>query len=113
MRLRDDQTGTAAAEFAVAVPAALLVLLLAVGALGASSRQVRLEQAAAQAARLVARGESDDRARSAASRLVDGVRLTPRSEGDIACIDVTAPHGMPLPLPPLRATSCALTGFVP
>ena len=58
-----DDRGSVVAEFAVALPAVALVLLLGAGALGACAQQVRLQDAAADAARLVARGESDARAR--------------------------------------------------
>jgi Flp pilus assembly protein TadG len=53
------------AEFAVALPAVVLVLVLGVSALSAAGRQVRLQDAAADAARLVGRGEDPARAGSA------------------------------------------------
>ena len=46
-----DDRGSVVAEFAVALPAVVLVVLLGVGALGASATQVRLQDAAADAAR--------------------------------------------------------------
>ena len=45
-RLGDDR-GSVVAEFAVALPAVLVVLLVGVGALAAASRQVRLQDAVA------------------------------------------------------------------
>ena len=110
MSLRHDQRGTVAAEFAVVVPAVVLVVLLTVGALAAVTRQVRLEHAAAQSARLAARGETDDRVHAAAQTLIDGVRIAVRSDGDFVCVDATVPAAGALPLPPLRSTSCALAG---
>jgi Flp pilus assembly protein TadG len=110
MRLRHDQRGSVAAEFAVIVPAVVLVVLLAVATLAAGGRQIRLEQAAAQGARLAARGEPDDRVREVVAALVDGVRVTVRTEGEFACVDASAPNAAPLALPPLRATGCALAG---
>lgn len=109
MRRRDD-AGTATAEFAVAVPAAVIVLALTVGAMGASGRQVRLEHAAAQAARLSARGEPAERARSAVTALVSGGVVDLIHDGDVVCADVSAPAGIPLPFGPLHARSCALAG---
>lgn len=106
MSLIRDERGTTTAEFAVVVPAAVLIVALAAGTLQAVGRQVRLEQGAAQAARLAARG--DDGAR--ASLGVSGAAVSVRHEGDLVCADATAPTGVPLPLPPLRATSCALAG---
>ncbi len=108
-RWRDD-AGAAAAEFAVAVPAVVLVLALAVGAVTVSGRQVRLEQAAVQASRLAARGESADRVGQAASRLLDGVRISIGPEGDIVCVTASVAARTVLPLPDLRTSACALAG---
>ncbi len=110
MSVRRDDRGSVTAEFAVVVPAALFVVLLVVAALLAAGTQVRLEHAAAQAARLVARGEDDSRARSAVTAAVTGARLVIRHEGDLVCAVTTAESGVPLPVPPLRAESCALAG---
>ncbi|NNH05284.1 hypothetical protein HLA99_15670, partial [Microbacterium ulmi] len=51
------ERGSATAEFAIALPAVGLVLLLGAGALAAGATTVRLQDAAADAARLAARGE--------------------------------------------------------
>ena len=110
MSLVRDERGTAAAEFAVVVPAVVLVVVLAAGTLQAVGRQVRLEQGAAQAPRLAARG--DDGARVIAGLGIAGAGVSVRREGELVCADATAPAGVPLPLPPLRATSCALAGGV-
>lgn len=108
--LHRDDRGSVAAEFAVVVPAVVLVVLLAVTTLAAAGRQVRLEQAAAQGARLAARGEGHDRVRAAVAALVEGVSVAIRSDGEFACVDATVAQAVPLPLPPLRATGCALAG---
>lgn len=110
MSLRRDERGSVAAEFAVVVPAVVLVVLLTVTTLAAAGRQVRLEQAAAQGARLAARGESDDRVRAVTAALIDAASVSIRSDGEFACVDATASPGVPLPLPPLRATGCAVAG---
>ncbi|MFT4157172.1 MAG: TadE/TadG family type IV pilus assembly protein, partial [Microbacterium sp.] len=55
-RIGDDR-GAVAAELAIALPAVVLTLLLGAGALGTAARQVALQDAAADAARLIARGE--------------------------------------------------------
>ena len=65
-----DDRGSVVAEFAIALPAVALVLLLGAGTLGACARQVRLQDAAADAARLVARGETHARASSAVTAAV-------------------------------------------
>lgn len=110
MRLRRDDRGSVAAEFAVVVPAAMLLVLLAVAALAAAGTQIRLEHAAAQAARLVARGDDHGRASAAVAAAVGGASLDVRADGDLTCATVTASHSIPLPLPPLTAEACALSG---
>ncbi|EZP25188.1 TadE family type IV pilus minor pilin [Microbacterium oleivorans] len=106
--MRRDERGSVAAEFAVTVPAVVLVIVMAVSALSVGGRQGRLEHAAAQAARLAAREEPADRVRAAATALASGASVTTRRDGDLVCVDLTAAAGVPLPLPKLRASSCAL-----
>lgn len=110
MSARGDR-GSATAEFAVIVPAVVLLIALTVGGLAAAGRQVRLEQGAAQAARLAARGESDARVAGVVAAIAEGaaVRSVERG-GELACVTTTAPAGLPLPLPVLSARSCALSG---
>ncbi|MFT4050928.1 MAG: TadE family type IV pilus minor pilin [Microbacterium sp.] len=108
--MRGDR-GSATAEFAVVAPAVVLVIALAAGALAASGRQVRLEQGAAQAARLAARGESDARVDGIVAAVADGVVSAVSTEGDLVCVTASAPASVPLlPLPDLTARSCALSG---
>lgn len=106
-RLGDDR-GSVVAEFAVALPAVILVLLLGVGALGASARQVRLQDAAADAARLIARGDSQARAIAVVASVGAGSRATVSSREDLVCVTATAPASIPGIT--LTATSCALAG---
>ncbi len=109
MTRRRDERGSVTAEFAVVVPAVVLVIALTAGTLAAAGRQVRLEQAAAQAARLAARGESADRVGVVVAALAGEATMTIRMEGDLVCVDTSAPAQVPLPLPPLQASSCALS----
>ncbi|KHK95356.1 hypothetical protein LK09_19430 [Microbacterium mangrovi] len=97
-----------AAEFAVAVPAVLLVLALSAAALGACSRQVRLQDAAADAARLVARGDSMARAQNAVAGAAPDARLEVSRPGDLVCAQASAPSGIPFTGFGLTARSCAL-----
>lgn len=101
--------GSVTAEFAVVVPAVVLVVALTAGTLSAAGHRVRLEQAAAQAARLVARGEGDDRAAAVVAAIAGRAEASVRRDGDLVCVEVTAAPSLPLPLPPLRAQSCALS----
>lgn len=81
-RVRLREAGMATAELAVSLPALLLVLGLALGAVSAANRQLRCAEAAAVAARAVARGDGPEQARaSAAGHLPDGAVLTIASSG--------------------------------
>ena len=60
------EDGMVTAELAVALPTAVVVLLAAISALLAVGTQLRCTDAAATAARLVARGEATGAARAAA-----------------------------------------------
>jgi hypothetical protein len=101
-------SGAVAAEFAVVLPAILLVVLLGVGALGAGARQVRLQDAAADAARLLARGDDPGRAHALVASAGGSASIEPR--GDLVCVIARAPAPLALPLPELTVTSCALAG---
>ena len=110
MIVRGDDRGSVTAEFAVVVPAVVLVIALTAGTLAAAGRQVRLEQAVAQAARLAARGESDARVGEIVSAVAGGTVDAVLTEGDLVCLSASAPARLPLPVPDLRARSCALSG---
>ena len=103
--------GSVAAELAVALPAALLALLFGVGALNAAAVQVSLQDAAADAARLLGRGESAGRAADAVRATAPGARLSTRDAGDLVCattaLDMRVGRLISIPL---RASSCALAG---
>ncbi|WP_194396039.1 TadE family type IV pilus minor pilin [Microbacterium atlanticum] len=106
-RRHGDDRGSVAAEFAVALPAVVIVLLVGVGALAASSRQVRLQDAVADAARLSARGESASRAHEAVGAAVAGASVEVASRGDLVCVAASAPALLGLRV---TAEGCALAG---
>jgi Flp pilus assembly protein TadG len=89
--------GMVTAELAVAIPTVVVVLAAAVTLLLAVAAQLRCTDAAATAARLVARGESVGAATSAA-RAIAGqhaqVRMT--SSAGAVSVDVRVPAGVPL-----------------
>lgn len=103
-----SERGSVTAEFAVVLPAVVLVVLVGVAALGAGARVVRLQDAAADAARLVARGEAVERAYSVVAAAGGSARVETR--GDLVCVVASAPVPLALPIPELSATSCALAG---
>ncbi len=68
------------------MPAVLIVLAACLAGLQATTQQGRLQQAAAMAARSVARGE----AVGAASALVPGSTLRVEHRGELACVTASA-----------------------
>ncbi|MCK2037599.1 hypothetical protein KZC51_15825 [Microbacterium sp. SSW1-49] len=100
-----------AAELAVALPVVVLTLALGAGALGAAARQVALQDAAADAARMLGRGESDDAAARIVSGAVPGAGLSSSRGDELVCATTSADAeiGGVIRLP-LMARSCALDG---
>jgi hypothetical protein len=102
-----DSTGAITAEFAVVLPAVVLVLGCSLGAIGLGGEQLRLQGAAFDAARLLGRGDSGalDRVRAVAP----DARLSVRSAGVVVCADVSAPVALGvLSGIVLHASACAL-----
>jgi hypothetical protein len=94
------------AELAVALPAVVLVLACCLSGMAAAGQQLRLTDAAALAARTLARGGDPQ---ALVARLVPGAHVSRNADGDLACATLTMPAGGPLPLT-LTARSCALGG---
>jgi len=110
-RILDADRGSVAAELAIALPAALLVLALCVGALAAAATQVCLQDAAADAARRLSRGESQARATRAVTDVVDGSRVAAHYGGELICVTAAVDLRVgTLIRVPLTASSCALNG---
>lgn len=87
--LRQDDGG-AAAELAVATPAVMVVLTLCLGALTAGVTQLALADAAADAARAIARGDDLVLAEGRVHEVDPAASLTV-SEEELVCVDVRAP----------------------
>lgn len=101
-----DERGAVTAEFAVALPAVVVVLALGVGILGSAAATVRLQHAVTESARLLGRGDADalagvaDRGGSASVERQDG----------LVCVAAVAPVPGGLPLSAVTARACALDG---
>ncbi len=95
------------AEFAIAMPAAVLVLAFGLGARATGARQVLLQDAAADGARLWARGESAERVGDAVRATVADASITLDRRGGLVCLTVSAPAPLPV-IGRLSATGCAL-----
>lgn len=104
-RLAAEQ-GSVTAEFAVAVPAIVLVLAISVAGVGASVQSVRLQGAASAAAREAGRGDGI----AVVGRLVPGATALRWSEGDLECVRLSAAAAFGPVVFPLSAEACALGG---
>lgn len=98
--------GAVTAEFAIALPAAAIVLVLGAGVLAAGATGVRLQDATADAARLAARGEPSDRVVAAVTDAVPGAVAAIEDRGDLVCVTSSAR----VVWTSVAATSCALAG---
>lgn len=98
------------AEFAITLPAVALVLAVGLGALGLGGRQLLLQDAAAAAARTVARGEGAEAARSRANAIASGVRVQLGERSGLHCATVSADGAVLglLGVVTLTASSCSL-----
>ena len=111
-RLRGER-GSVTAEFAAVVPAVILVLACCLAAMQLASQQLRLQDAAAGAARMVARGESYAAATRQVAQLVPGAQLSRESRGAMLCVQASVSGsivGGLMGAITVTARSCALAG---
>jgi hypothetical protein len=93
---RPSERGSVTAETAVALPALVVVLALAMWAVGAVTAQLRCVDAARLGARAVARGESAQVSRAAALEAAPrGATVTVRRQGDLVVVQVRARARLP------------------
>jgi hypothetical protein len=105
-RFRADR-GTVTAEFAVVLPAVVLVLVIAVGALQLAAEQLRLQDAVAVAARLLGRG--DPGANEVVREVSPAARLTVSDRGALVCVDARQPASLGIVVvATLTASACSL-----
>jgi hypothetical protein len=105
-RFRADG-GAVTAEFAAAMPAVVLVLACALGAIGLGGEQLRLQGATFEAARLLGRG--DGGALATIRSVSPDATLSTRTSGVAICADASATVSLGvLSGIELHATSCAL-----
>lgn len=100
--------GAVTAELAVGLPVVVLVLGACLGGLGVATTQLRAHDAAADAARLLGRGEPLASAERVIERTVPGGRLAVSRPDELVCASVAVEQR--LLLVPLTVTgrSCAL-----
>jgi Flp pilus assembly protein TadG len=105
-RFRDDR-GSVTAEFAAVLPAVVLILGCALGAMQLAAEQLRLQGADADAARLLGRG--DPGARGLLLAVNPDATLVVRSSGNLVCADAHAPASIGILLGvSITASACAL-----
>jgi Flp pilus assembly protein TadG len=111
-RLRGGH-GSVTAEFATALPAVVLVLGCCLGAIQVVGHHVRLTDAAADAARALARGDDEARVSGLVATSVESAVLRTSRRGEFVCALLSSPAA-PGPLAgfgiKLEASSCALAG---
>ena len=100
------------AEFAIALPAVVLLLGLSLGAVSISGGQVQAQGAAADAARAAARGDATSTVTERLDRQLPGAILRSWRDGDLVCASVELAVSGPAALLGIRpeASSCALAG---
>lgn len=104
-----DERGSVTAEFAVALPAVLLVLMLAIGSIMLATQRLALTSAAAQMARLEARGDA-----GSASTVLGGIAMRGgvavhrSAQGPLHCVTLSAsPAGGALSAIQISGRGCA------
>ncbi len=110
--MRRSERGSVVAEFAVAMPAVLLVLATAFGGLQLAGVQLRAQDAAADAARSYARGDPAGVVAARLARQVPGAGVTRIGRADLVCARVSVAPAGPIARFGIRvsAESCAMAG---
>ncbi len=101
------ERGSITAEFAIVLPAVMVVLLLVIAAVLLSAQQLTLTAAAGDVARLEARGDTSA-AQQRLLRLPHAVTVQRSSRAAVYCVSLTAhPGAGPLAAISLGASACA------
>jgi hypothetical protein len=104
-----DEHGSAVAEFAIALSAVLLVLGMVLGGIQLGALQVRLQDAASDAARSLGRGDSAASLAARLSRQVPGAHWSSTRSATLVCahLEASAAGAAALLGLTVSATSCA------
>jgi len=101
------------AEFAIILPAVVLVLAFCLVGVQVAGQQVRLQDAAADAARILGRGEGVAEAQAFVTAAMPGAQLTAETRNSAVCVFLQLPIAVPgasvLALT-TKVSSCALVG---
>ena len=102
--------GSVTAEIAVALPAVIVVLAACLGGLGLASAQLRAQDSAADAARLLGRGDAVAAAEQLVARSIPGARLEVSRPAGLVCTSVVVEQRLLLVPVRVAGSSCALDG---
>lgn len=105
---RAPERGAVTAELAVGLPVVVLVLGACLGGLGVATAQLRAHDVAADAARLLGRGEPLTRAEQVVAHAVPGGLLDVSRPDELVCVTVTVEHRLLLVPLTVVGASCAL-----
>lgn len=108
-----SDSGSVTAEFAVLMPAVILILACCLTAVQLIGHQVRLTDAVADGSRSLARGDSLEHATDLVQALVGTVQVSTERRGEFVCMTLRDPSvfGPALALGvTVEATGCALEG---
>jgi Flp pilus assembly protein TadG len=108
-----SEQGSVAAEFVVVIPAVILVLICGLTSIQIVGQQVRLQDASADVARILSRGDTIELATSVARRASAEARINTTHPSGLICVTIAAPAPSPvgtLLALTLTAKSCALDG---
>ncbi|MFN4002941.1 TadE family type IV pilus minor pilin [Microcella sp.] len=106
----DADRGSVTAEIAVGLPAVVLVLAACLGGLGLATTQLRAHDAAADAARLLGRGEPAAAAQQHVARSIAGAALTVSRPAELVCVRVVVEQRLLLVPVRVVGSACALDG---
>ena len=99
------------AEFAIALPAVLLVLLLCLTGVQAASYQLRVTDAASLAARSLSRGDTESEVQGRLAQALPGATLARNDEDGIVCATVSVASRSTIAslfIPVASSSSCSL-----
>ncbi|WP_291041938.1 TadE family type IV pilus minor pilin [Herbiconiux sp.] len=85
-----DERGSVSAEFAMILPALALIIALGVSAAQCGVVQVQLADAAADAARMIGRGDSAGSAAARVQAAQGGARMSVQRDGVLVCVTASA-----------------------
>lgn len=109
-RVLTSDDGLVVAELAISLPAVVIMVGFVLGCAGVGAQQVRVQDAAADVARLLGRGDTEAETLAFVGRAAPAATLSVERDGGLVCVELRAPAQVivTLPLVQVRGTACAL-----